>query len=59
MYISVAPTELFSAHAYVSGSKYYSHSDGETFVFSVEIIDRLDSYDNVTGTVFITSVNTF
>ena len=45
----LAPTELFSANAYESGDTYYDHSNGEIFVFPVEMVDRLDSYNNVTG----------
>ena len=40
---------MFCANGYASGSEYYSHSDGEMFVFPTEIVDRMDSYDNVTG----------
>ena len=45
----LAPTELFSANAYESGDTYFYHSDGDIFVFPVEIVDRLDSYNNFTG----------
>ena len=49
MYFLAAQTELFSARAYRSGDNYLSHTDGERFVFPNEILDYLDSYDNVTG----------
>ena len=45
----LAPTELFSANAYEGGDTYYYHSNGEIFVFPAEMVDRLDSYNNVTG----------
>ena len=47
---SSAPNEIFCATAYEEGSETRGHSDGEMFVFPVEIVDRLDSYNNVTGT---------
>ena len=49
MFFLVAPTELFSARAFRSSDNYLSHTDGERFVFPYEILDYLDSYNNVTG----------
>ena len=46
----LAPNEIFCATAYEEGSETRGHSDGEMLVFPVEIVDRLDSYNNVTGT---------
>ena len=45
-----APNEIFCATAYEEGGpQTRGHSDGEMFVFPVEIVDHLDSYNNVTG----------
>ena len=43
------PTDMFCANGYESGPTLYSPTDGEMFIFPTEIVDRLDSYDNVTG----------
>ena len=46
----LAPNEVFCASAFEEGGpETRGQSDGEMFVFPVEIVDRLDSYNNVTG----------
>ena len=45
-----APNEVICASAYEEGGpETRGHSNGEMFVFPVEIVDPLDSYNNVTG----------